>query len=100
VTVDDLLRAKRVDDPAEVVDRISHGAKLIVPIANGEPVTLLDIASLDARLGALLIRVRDWQFDAAAWQAAQALRAPAGGAHALPALRTKGAPAATGLKAW
>jgi len=42
VTVDDLLRAKRVDDPAEVVDRISHGAKLIVPIANGEPVTLLD----------------------------------------------------------
>ena len=30
----------------------------------GEPVALLDIASLDARLGHLLVRVRDWHFDA------------------------------------
>ncbi len=37
-----LLREKRVGDAAAVVDRIVPGTQLIVPIANGEPVHLLD----------------------------------------------------------
>jgi hypothetical protein len=39
---DDLLAAKRVTDPAAVIERIVPGTELIVPIANGEPVVLLD----------------------------------------------------------
>jgi acyl-CoA hydrolase len=39
---DDLLAAKRVTDPAAVLDHIVPGTELIVPIANGEPVALLD----------------------------------------------------------
>jgi acyl-CoA hydrolase len=38
----DLLAAKRVDDPSAVVPYILPGTQIIVPIANGEPVTLLD----------------------------------------------------------
>ncbi|MEN9506727.1 MAG: hypothetical protein RI958_2653 [Actinomycetota bacterium] len=39
---DDLLRSKRVTDPASFIDRIRPGCELVVPISNGEPVTLLD----------------------------------------------------------
>lgn len=39
---DDLLAAKRVTDPAAIIERIVPGTELIVPIANGEPVVLLD----------------------------------------------------------
>lgn len=38
----DLLQAARRDNAAAVIDRASPGTQLIVPIANGEPVTLLD----------------------------------------------------------
>lgn len=39
---DDLLRSKRFSDPASFIDRLRPGAELVVPISNGEPVTLLD----------------------------------------------------------
>lgn len=39
---DELLAAKRVDDPSAVVAHIAAGTHIVVPIANGEPVTLLD----------------------------------------------------------
>jgi acyl-CoA hydrolase len=39
---DDLLAAKRVSDPAAFIDRLRPGAELVVPISNGEPVTMLD----------------------------------------------------------
>ena len=39
---DDLLAAKRVSEPAALLDRLVPGVELIVPIANGEPVSLLD----------------------------------------------------------
>lgn len=39
---DDLIVAKRVTDPAAIIERIVPGTELIVPIANGEPVVLLD----------------------------------------------------------
>jgi len=42
VTTAELLRATRAIDPAAVLDHIVPGTQLIVPIANGEPVTLLD----------------------------------------------------------
>jgi len=38
----DLLAARRAGDAAAVLDHIGPGTDLIVPIANGEPVTLLD----------------------------------------------------------
>jgi len=44
----DLLAATRCSDPAAIVDRITDGTELIVPIANGEPVTLLDAIEADA----------------------------------------------------
>lgn len=42
MTVTDLLASKRVDHPAAVLEHILPGTQLVVPIANGEPVTLLD----------------------------------------------------------
>jgi len=42
VNTTDLLSARRVDDPAAVLQHVVPGTDLIVPIANGEPVTLLD----------------------------------------------------------
>ena len=39
---DDLIVAKRVTDPTAIIERIVPGTELIVPIANGEPVVLLD----------------------------------------------------------
>jgi acyl-CoA hydrolase len=47
VNSDDLLRARRWADAATFVDHVTPGTDLIVPIANGEPVTLLD--ALEAR---------------------------------------------------
>ncbi len=43
-----LRRATRRDDPAAVLDLIAEGAQLVVPIANGEPVRLLDALEADA----------------------------------------------------
>ena len=42
MSADDLLRATRGPDASAVVERIGPHTQLIVPIANGEPVTLLD----------------------------------------------------------
>ena len=42
MTTEQLLAAKRASDPADVLQHITPGMQLIVPIANGEPVTLLD----------------------------------------------------------
>ena len=43
-----LLAAKRVTDPAAFVDRLVPGSEVIVPIANGEPVQLLDALAANA----------------------------------------------------
>lgn len=45
---DDLLAAKRAADPAALIERLRPGTELVVPIANGEPVTLLDALEANA----------------------------------------------------
>jgi acyl-CoA hydrolase len=42
MTTADLLAATHVDDPSAVIDFVVPGTQLVVPIANGEPVTLLN----------------------------------------------------------
>ena len=42
MTVAELIGAKRMASAADIVHRIAPGTELVVPIANGEPVTLLD----------------------------------------------------------
>ncbi len=44
-----LLSAKRVTDPTAFVDHLHPGAEVIVPIANGEPVELLDALEANAQ---------------------------------------------------
>jgi acyl-CoA hydrolase len=48
VNTTDLLAAQRADDPAAVLEHVAPGTDLIVPIANGEPVTLLDAIEAQA----------------------------------------------------
>ena len=48
MSTDDLLRTSRRPDAGAVVDRIGPDTQLIVPIANGEPVTLLDAVEAGA----------------------------------------------------
>jgi acyl-CoA hydrolase len=48
VSAASLLAAKRASDPAAFVDRLVPGAEVIVPIANGEPVHLLDALEANA----------------------------------------------------
>ena len=43
-----LLASKRVTDPAAFIDHLHPGAHVIVPIANGEPVLLLDALEANA----------------------------------------------------
>ncbi len=43
-----LLTSKRSDDPSAFIDQLHPGAEVIVPIANGEPVTLLDALEANA----------------------------------------------------
>ena len=52
MTTEQLLTVKRASDPADVLAHIAPGTQLIVPIANGEPVTLLD--SIEANAEQLL----------------------------------------------
>ncbi|MEX1105388.1 MAG: acetyl-CoA hydrolase/transferase C-terminal domain-containing protein [Ilumatobacteraceae bacterium] len=44
----DLLAAKHVADPSALLERIQPGTELIVPIANGEPMVLLDSVEANA----------------------------------------------------
>ncbi|MFN8022173.1 MAG: acetyl-CoA hydrolase/transferase C-terminal domain-containing protein [Acidimicrobiales bacterium] len=44
-----LLTSKRSNDPAAFIDQLHPGAEVIVPIANGEPVTLLDALEANAQ---------------------------------------------------
>jgi acyl-CoA hydrolase len=46
--VDDLLLSRRVADPSAFIDLLPAGAQVVVPIANGEPVTLLDALEANA----------------------------------------------------
>lgn len=48
MSADDLLHATRRSDAGAMVDRIGPHTQLIVPIANGEPVTLLDAVEAGA----------------------------------------------------
>ncbi len=56
LTTERLLAARRLADPDAVVEHISPGTDLIVPIANGEPVQLLDAVERHAdELDAVLV---------------------------------------------
>ena len=48
MSADDLLHATRRSDAGAMADRIGPHTQLIVPIANGEPVTLLDAVEAGA----------------------------------------------------
>jgi acyl-CoA hydrolase len=48
VSAAELLAGKLVTDPAAFIDRLHPGAEVIVPIANGEPVNLLDALEANA----------------------------------------------------
>jgi acyl-CoA hydrolase len=48
VSAADLLAQKRVSDPAAFIQYLQPAAEVIVPIANGEPVTLLDALEANA----------------------------------------------------
>ena len=47
-TAIDLLAQKRTSDPAAFIEHLQPGAEVIVPIANGEPVLLLDALEANA----------------------------------------------------
>jgi hypothetical protein len=51
-------RAPAGPSPAAVLDQIGPGADLIVPLANGEPVTLLD--AIEAEAMRLVAKQGDW----------------------------------------
>lgn len=61
MATDRLLAARRLSEPDDVVAYISPGTDLIVPIANGEPATLLDAVE---RHGHQLVDVRVHQMHA------------------------------------
>jgi acyl-CoA hydrolase len=61
MAIDRLLAARRLSEPDDVVAYVSPGTDLIVPIANGEPVTLLDAVE---RHGHELVDVRVHQMHA------------------------------------
>jgi acyl-CoA hydrolase len=43
MSIDEQLRAKFASDPSALLEHLAPGTELVVPIANGEPVTLLDM---------------------------------------------------------